>query len=78
MRITVEEGDQLLAGALMSEGEGDGVESLDGIEAEGDVVVSELIYEDSDRVKLFTLRVHYGQRGSVGFRGRGRGEGGRE
>jgi hypothetical protein len=54
---TVEEGNEFVAGALWSEGESDGVEALDGVEPEGDVVVTELVDEDGDRVELY-FRIH--------------------
>jgi hypothetical protein len=38
-RLTIKEGDQLLASALGAQGQGNGREAVDGIEPEQDVVV---------------------------------------
>lgn len=38
-RLTIKEGDQLVPSALGAQGKGDGRQSVDGIEAEQDVVV---------------------------------------
>lgn len=40
-RLTVKEGDELLASALRSQREGDGRESMDGIESKKDIIVLE-------------------------------------
>lgn len=38
-RLTIEEGDELIAGALGAQGKGDGREAVDGIEAKQDIIV---------------------------------------
>jgi hypothetical protein len=40
-RLTIKEGDQLIAGALSTQSKGNGREAVDGIESEQDVVVLE-------------------------------------
>lgn len=37
--LTIEKGDELLPSALSSQGEGDGRKSVDGIQAEEDIIV---------------------------------------
>lgn len=71
MERTVQEGDQLLAGALGAEGEGDGGETVNGIQAEEDIVVLENDGQLGVQRRGF-LRSAFGGKG---LRDRGRGGG---
>lgn len=56
--VTTEERNQLVSSTLWSQSQGDGVQSLDGVETKADIVVTELIYQDRNRVQLFAFGIH--------------------
>lgn len=58
--LTVEEGYELVPCALRAQCESYGVETVDGIQSQDDIVVLQLVDEDSDWVELVVLCVHGG------------------
>jgi hypothetical protein len=63
-RLTIKKGDQLIAGALRTQSEGNGRKAVDGIESEQDVVVLQFVDQHGDGVKLIVgvCRVSHGGR----------------
>ncbi len=60
VEAVLQEGDELVARALRAQGQGDGGEAVDGVEAKVHIVRLELVDQDGDRVQLL-VGIHLGQ-----------------